>query len=259
MVAETNTHGDELPNALRRMRTLQWMVALLALLWAATVAWMILRQDSTPAVLSVERLEIVEPDGQPALVLANSQRPIAATLDGKLIMEGQEAERKGVPSIIFFDGKGDEVGGMLFGSVQGEDGGFQAVRHLSLDGYKQDQTVVLAHYQNPQGAQSGLIISDRPNMHMFEAMKELGLEPGASRAEMAAAIEALPEESRAQRLRELFGTNRAFFGSSEEDALLILRDGDGRRRVVIEAPKEGEASIVILDENGEPVLRLPEA
>ena len=30
-------------------------------------------------------------------------------------MEGQEQERRGIPSITFFDGKGDEVGGMAFG------------------------------------------------------------------------------------------------------------------------------------------------
>lgn len=243
---------------LTTVRRLQWMVALLALLWMATVAWLVMERNSTPAVLAVERLEIVEPDGKPALVLANSQRPIAATLDGRQIMEGQEEERRGVPSIIFFDGKGDEVGGMLFGLVEGENG-FQAVRHLSLDGYKQDQTVVLAHYENPEGSQSGLIVSDRPKMHMFDAYAELGLEPGATREQTRAAIMQLPEETRAARLRELFGTNRAFLGSSYEDnAMLVLRDGEGRRRIVIEAPKQGEASISVLDENGETVLRLPE-
>lgn len=243
----------------RSVRRLQWVVGILVLAWLATIGWLVSGGASVGPVLSVERLEIVEPDGKPAMVLANSERPIAATLDGKTIMEGQEEERKGMPSIIFFDGKGDEVGGMLMGVTESEDG-FQATRHISLDGYKQDQTVVLAHYQNPEGSQSGLIVSDRPSFSMAEAYERLGIEIGATREEVRAAIMGLPAEVRQQQLRELFGLQRAFLGSTyEEAAMLVMRDGEGRRRVVIEVPKDGEASITILDEAGEPVVRLPEA
>lgn len=238
------------------MKRLQWVVAVLALAWVTTMVWLLVERGN-PAVLSVERLEIVEPDGKPAMVFANSQRPIAATLDGKVIMQGQEEERKGIPSIIFFDGKGDEVGGILMGVTETEDG-FYATRHLSLDGYKQDQTVVLSHYQNPNGSQSGLIVSDRPSSHMAKAYERLGIEMGATRQELRAAIEALPDEVRRQQLRELFGTQRAFLGSTFDDtATLVLRDGEGRRRVVIEVPRDGDPSLVILDEAGEPVTRLP--
>ena len=65
--------------------------------------------DYPPAELAVERLEILEADGSPAIVLANGQRPIAGTIDGRQTMQGQEEERRGVPSITFFDGKGDEA------------------------------------------------------------------------------------------------------------------------------------------------------
>ena len=47
-------------------------------------AWLALRPSSIPDVLAVERLEIVEPDGQPAFVFANSERPAVATMDGVL-------------------------------------------------------------------------------------------------------------------------------------------------------------------------------
>ena len=120
-----------------------------------------------PEVLAVERLEVVEPDGTLALVLANSQRPVAAMLDGQQIMAGQEEERRGTPSIIFFDGKGDEVGGMLFGTSENPNG-FSAARHLSSDAYGQDQTVVLAHYQDPRGSTAGLTVSDRPEQSILD-------------------------------------------------------------------------------------------
>ena len=244
-------------NLHRQLVFLRRSVAALTLVWLTTVAWIVFRAASAPAVLTVERLEIVEPDGKPAFVLANSQRPIAATIDGQITMQGQEEERRGIPSIIFFDGKGDEVGGMLFG-VRETSNGYSATRHLSLDGYGQDQTVVLSHYQDPSGSTSGLTISNRPEHSLLDTARQLGLEPGASRQQLIAAIQAIPEDQRAARRRELFGTTRAFFGSARSgEARLELRDGEGRVRIVIEAPKTGDPSIRILDAKGQVALRLP--
>jgi hypothetical protein len=245
-------------NLLRQLLLLRAAVAGLALVWLAATTWLVTRTPSLPPVLALERLDIVESDGSPAIVLANSQRPIAATIDGQQISGGQEEDRRGLPSIIFFDGKGDEVGGMLFGTTETPDG-YQAGRHLSFDAYKQDQTVVLAHYEDPDGAKSGLFVNDAPEHSLLDTPTLLGLEPAASKAQINAAIEAIPEDERESRLRELFITRRAFFGSSPGgEALLELRDGQGRVRVVIEAPETGEPSIRFLSETGETMLRLPE-
>ena len=232
----------------------------LALIWLATTGWLLVRGRAVPSVLTVERLEIVEPNGNLAFVLANSQRPTAATINGQVIMGGQEEERRGLPSIIFFDGKGDEVGGMLFGVRETPDG-YNAVRHLSFDGYEQDQTLVLSHSQDPDGSTSGLTVSDRPLGHsILDAQIQLGLEPGATRDELTAAIQALPEEGRDARLRELFGVSRLFLGSDRDGrASLVLRDGQGRPRIIIESPRQGEPSIRLLNEQGATVLRLPES
>ena len=130
------------------------------------------------------------------------------------MLKGQEEERKGAPSITFFDGKGDEVGGVAFGNQETPDG-YDAVRSLSFDGYGQDQTVVLSHYQNPEGSESGLSISNRPTQSMLETQAQLGIEPGATREQLeqavGAALENLSPQEQKARLRELFGTNRAFF------------------------------------------------
>lgn len=178
--------------------------------------------DADPAVLQgrirrleaavAVRLEIVEPDGQPAFVLANSARPARGTFDAQPLMEGREEERA-MPNFIFFDGHGDEVGGMLFGNRE-SDAGCSATRHLSPDGYRQDRTVSLFHRQDP--------------------------------------------EERAERLRELFGVNRVFLGSSDRDvATLVLKDRSGRPRIVLAVPDGGEPHFRILDEKGEPVAELP--
>lgn len=245
-------------SGLRRQLTLLWTaIAVLGLALSATVAWILMTDSGMPDVLTAERLEIVEPDGSLSMVLANSQRPAVATIDGKVLMEGQDEERRGTPTIVFFDGRGDEVGGMMFGVRETGDG-YSAIRHLSLDGHNQDQTVVLMHYQNPEGSTSGLRIVDRPDVSILDGLARLGLSAGASREQLQAAIQALPEEGREARLHGLSGTNRAFLGSTPGgEATLTLRDGEGRPRIVIEAPRDGEPSIRILDEEGDVLLRLP--
>lgn len=252
---DSQSDHDRLRGELTRLRR---VVAVLGIALGGCVIWLSLRAPALPPVLTAERLDIVEPDGNLAFVLANSQRPVAATMDGQALMEGQEEERRGVPSFVFFDGKGDEVGGLLAGVVATLDG-FSATRHLSFDGYKQDQTVVLAHYQSASGSSAGLRISDRPqDLSLLDALRELGLEPGAARADMQAAVEALPEEARAARVRELFGVSRLFLGSGgDRSASLVMRDGMGRPRILITVPEVGEPSIQILDEEGEAVVKLP--
>lgn len=98
---------------------------------------------------------------------------------------------------------------------------------------------------------------------MLETQAQLGIEPGSTREQLEQAVGATlkdlsPQEQEA-RLRELFGTNRAFFGSSMEGkASVELKDGEGRLRLVLEAPQEGDPVLRFLDENGKTVLQLPE-
>ena len=115
-----------------------------------------------------------------------------------------------------------------------------------------------SHYQDPRGSTSGPTISDRPEHSQFDTFRQLGLQPGASREQLTKAIQAIPEEQRVSRRRELFGTTRAFFGSVRSgEARLELRDGQGRVRIVLDAPETGDPSIQILDDKGQVALRLP--
>ena len=208
-----------------QVKSLWVAIAVLAVALAVVVIWTTTGSPPSPAVLTAERLEIVEPDGSLAIVLANSRRPPVGTINGQVIMEGQEEERRGIPSIVFFDGKGDEVGGMAFG-VRGAGDEFQAIRHIALDAHEQDQAVVLMHHQDPSGSMSGLSVSDLPAHSLPDALAELGLAVGASRQQLQPAIMQIPEDERGSRLGELFGTPRAFLGSTHAgEAALTLRDG----------------------------------
>ena len=79
-------------------------------------------------------------DGKLGISLSNSKHTPLPSWDSK---ELHGASNRSSPNIIFFDGKGDEVGGINF-SNNHENG--DAVRHLAFDGYKQDEVITFSHF-----------------------------------------------------------------------------------------------------------------
>jgi hypothetical protein len=106
---------------------------------------------------------------------------------------------------------------------------------------------------------SGLrVIGHEPGATLLAGLADLGVEPGVTRAELQAAIEAIPPEARARRLRPLTGATRVELGTTiDRSAGLTLHDAEGRPRIVLETPATGAPSLRFLDEDGETVLRLP--
>lgn len=252
--------ADHVEHLVRRVRGLTAGVGILALSWLGMVAWVLTSAGSPEHhdVLSVERLEIVEPDGERAIVLANSQRAVPATFDGQVLLEGQEEERRH-PTIIFFDGHGDEVGGMTFSNETTEDG-FRAIRHFAMDGYKQDETMALRHHQDAEGTSTGFHVFYRPqDRTLEEILAGHGLELPVTRQEVEALIEDLREGGRDEELRQVLGARRVFLGSDRDNlASLVLRDGLERPRILLGAPAEGDPFIRVLDAEGQILAEFPE-
>lgn len=193
--------------------------------------------------LAAERLDIVEPDGELALVLANTDRLPDPLIGGRTV----ETERTG-PGMIFFDGKGWEVGGLTYGTRQTDDG-YRASGHLSFDQFHNDQVVYLNYRDDGTSKAAGLYVVDRarePTIdELLEAMQEME--------------EASPEERRAmQRGLEGIAAQRVFVGSADETAMVRLRDRGGRDRIRLFVDAEGTARLEFLDEEGNVVRSLPD-
>lgn len=63
---------------------------------------------------------------------------------------------------------------------------------------------------------------------------------------------------RCDSLRRLFGVNPVFPGSSDRgEATLVLKDAEGRPRVVLGVPAEGDPYLEVRDEEGRTLAELP--
>ena len=75
-------------------------------------------------VIDVQRINVVEPDGRFALVIANTSRLPQPIIGGKEHPTGRTG-----PGMLFFNGKGDECGGLVYTSRE-KDGRYAAGAHL---------------------------------------------------------------------------------------------------------------------------------
>jgi hypothetical protein len=105
--------------------------------------------------IDVERLNLVEKNGTLRMVMANAERMPDPIINGKAF----KTERP--PGMIFYNGLGDEDGGLVFGAVAAKDK-YGAYHGFSFDQYKQSQILALLYNDHSGKRQAGLKIWDRP-------------------------------------------------------------------------------------------------
>jgi hypothetical protein len=195
-------------------------------------------------VLTIERLNIVDSAGNPALVLANAARLPGATFGHKeypksFVGRGRSA------GMIFFNEAGDEVGGLIYEGVP-RDSTYGAFGHLSFDQWKQNQVVALQYADNDRTRSAGLRVWDRPTDAPLEeqfilAERMLSLPPGPARDSV--------NRERLRARERVAGVPRLFLGSADRVVQLELRDPEGRVRARLFVDSAGSA-LQFLDESG---------
>ncbi|MHC5063681.1 MAG: hypothetical protein ACYTG5_06880 [Planctomycetota bacterium] len=196
--------------------------------------------------IDVERINIVEADGQLRMVISNQARQHPGIINGK------EIERSGPrpPGMIFFNHLGDEMGGLIFGQ-NGRLGHFGL---LTFDKVRNDQTMAFRHMEGDNGQySSGLSLWQRPNIPLDEQLEKLeAIRAMTDPAEQEAARQAMID-------RKEFTSNRLFLGKGRDDAsLLSLHDIEGKPRIRMQVTADGSAKLEFLDEQGQVVYSIPE-
>src|SRR3984893_18287301 len=194
-------------NMQKRVRVLE-AFAVLSLLVLGVLAFTAFAQTrQKDDELTVERLNVGEKNGQLVAVIANTDRMPDPTVGGKTF----KTERP--PGIIFYNGIGDECGGLVFGAATGENARagdkYGAYGGFSLDQYKQSQAIGLIYNDHSGSREVGLKVWDRPETAQSEFI------------ERGEAIRKMPEGPEKQAARKTlsaanFSPTRIFVGKSKE-------------------------------------------
>lgn len=238
----------------RRLRLLE----LYALLSTVAIVALLVGTWRTPStgthdVLQVQRLEVLNESGTPALVIAGHGRLPGPTFEGTEYPQELSGGRTEASGMIFFNERGDEVGGLTFhGQLDGE--GYRASAGLMFDQFRQDQIVGIQYGDDGSNRSAGLNVWDRSTEVSIARVLEL---VEARRTAAGAALDSVEraiDELRAAGL----GAHRIFLGSRNRTALLGMEDGEGRTRLRLSVDSAGAARIEFLDEAGNVTRVLPQ-
>lgn len=189
----------------------------LTLAFAATVLMAV--KSSRPRrfdEITVQRINVVEPDGTLRMVVSNHARLPGVFAHGR---ENPPVDRPQA-GLLFLNDEGSEVGGLIFGgrkNAQGEvvDSGGS----LSFDRYGANQVVQLIGVDDKEDKLVGLAVTDSP--------------------------------SGAENHRRIW-LGRGQDGT----ATLALADGSGKTRLLLRVQADGNANISLLDASGKRVKDL---
>jgi hypothetical protein len=183
--------------------------------------------------LTVQRLNVVDASGTLRVVLSNKDRMHPGVIDGKTINRPRPQA-----GLLFFNPVGDEVGGLLF-TGQEVNGQGQATASLTLDQWKQDQTIGIQYGEGQGQRSAGLQVWDRSDTQrlseLIDAVNAANSikDPAARKAALSAAT------ARAEP-----GYQRLFVGKDRSRASLVtLADARGKARIVLKVQADGAASI----------------
>jgi hypothetical protein len=201
--------------------------------------------------INVHRINIIEPDGKPRVIISDRARMAGLYWGGKEYRHPTRDEG----GLLFFNDDGDEVGGMAFSNRRKGDN-YGASSSLLFDQYKQDQTLGLQYSEENGKRRAGLQVWDRPNQSLQPAVELSDALAKAKTEQERTAIRARMDE-----LVKSWGPHpvaeRLFAGKSLDDAVVKLADKQGRARLVLKVDGAGNASIDVLDESGAVTRHFP--
>ncbi|WP_153067400.1 hypothetical protein [Steroidobacter cummioxidans] len=200
--------------------------------------------------IDVQRINVVEPDGKPRVIISNRKLFPGIYWGGK---EFQHHSRD-TGGFLFFNQRGDEVGGMTFDADQVGDK-WRAGASLTFDQFQQDQTVGVMYSEQDGKRTAGFRVWDRPDASMEPILQ---LSDQAAKASSDAERQKIRDEMMG--IAKTWGPagERLFAGKLLDDSVVRLADKQGRPRLVLKVDGAGEPSVEFLDDTGKVVRRIPE-
>lgn len=208
-------------------------------------------ESATFDQITVHRINIVEPDGTPRLVIANKADYPGQFFKGREI---PRADRRDSAGMLFMNDEGTENGGMLFGGHQSADGMPHSFGHLSFDEYEEDQTLSFDTSQNGNSHFTSYQINDAQSTletpEVIESFQKL---------------RAMPDGPEKQKLRVAMLakyriTQRAALERGDDKSVALrLRDPEGKTRVLLRVAADGTPSMEFLDAAGKITNEWPAA
>jgi len=204
--------------------------------------------------IDVERINVVEKDGNLRMVISNRERSIGPIYKGKPFRYAGGTR----PGIIFFNDEGTENGGLTFTGKREADGTYRASSGFSFDQFNQDQILYFQYNDNNGRRNAGLTIADRVDLDIYDLVAErdsiMKANPAGPARDAALAKWAQPRNG------VPMVAPRVYVGRDvSKSAIVNLSDRNGKSRIRMMVDSLGTPSLEFLDAAGNVTSRLPAA
>jgi hypothetical protein len=173
--------------------------------------------------LTVQRINIVEPDGTLRMVLANNRRIPNIIIHGREYPDFNGRKASTAAGILFYDAQATESGGLTFGGRKDANGAISRFGHLSFDRYDQDQMFSIDATDDGTTHASSIRMIDQPNWPIQELL------------DLLERIQTLPPDQQQAEIAKFLETHPL---------------GAGTRTILANDQQAGNPSLKFLDENG---------
>jgi hypothetical protein len=217
------------------------MTAILAVGALALVAFQKATDIQRFKEISVERINLVEPDGTLRMTISDAARSPGWVFKGK----PYPGRPKGA-GMIFFNDEGEEDGGIGFGG-RTVDGKVTADGGMAFDQYHEDESVNIRYSDENGRRRTGLSVNDRADMPISDLI---------ARRDSLRALPAGPARDSAMTAfvynnGHPLAAQRLFAGRDpNKNAVINLSDPLGHTRLRLVVDSTGSASIDFLDAAG---------
>jgi hypothetical protein len=204
-------------------------------------------------VIDAERINIRNADGKLALAIAGKGLLPGPTSEGKEYPQRYSGGRTTASGMIFFNERGDEVGGLTYHGDLTENG-YSSGGGITFDQFRQDQVVSLSYSDNGRRRSAGMTVWDRSTQITLDSILKL-----VDRRENAQGAERDSLQAFFQQLgRQGLAATRAFLGSENRTASLRLLDTRGRTRIRMYVDSLDVARLEFVDSAGTVLSRFPQ-
>ena len=211
-------------------------------------------KDRAEKTITVERINIVEPDGKLRMVISNRATAPGNLHYGKEFIKG--GNRSGM---IFYNDEETECGGLIFdGKTDSITKKTTAAGHLSFDQYNQNQVVYLSYSDEDGKKEMGLNIDEWQDKPSFKDWREQIGQIYSKTNDTAVQRKMYQDLLYPDKNKRAY-TKRAFLGRDEdENAALVLYDKLNRKRLIVNVNAAGLPSIQFLNDKGKVVKEISE-
>lgn len=231
------------------IRQMRWLKVYVIVATATIVLLLIVLIGRTYGVqrfdeIAVERLNIVEANGQLTMVISNQARQHPGLMHNKPL-----PARDRPAGLVFFNPAGDECGGLIYDSNRKE-----ASLTFSVDQYRSDQIMQLQYGEELANRAAtkhyGLKLWDRPDtvtleqlVQRIDSLKNLN-NPTAYQRGIAQ-----------MQQQQLLGQERLFVGRNQQEEFgVFVRDQAGRPRIRLYVDKQGETRLELRKASGKVIV-----